>query len=344
MEQVDVIAVVGSCVPERRAYARRLATTGERMLVPAQRLALSADPARDGAALARWAAQPAGALIELPGHTEMTEMIGTLARPDGDTQLTAVVCVADAAHLREDLCRDDYVFRPPHPWQRAEDLGHTASAMLTVSQLEFASMIVLVNWETLSTSELSTTMALVSHLGPQARLRLDHDRIEAPHPGVPYSIGQERPGWIALLNGDHDPHMTDPRVSAFRYENVRPLHPGRLEHLLDQRIEPGEFGAVIRSAGFCRFATRSHVVARWDHVGRMISFDPLGVDDVAGGEETLAIGEDLAVIGVDLDRTALIAALDEATLSDAELAAGPAAWGGFSDPFPVWPTAADRAD
>lgn len=343
MEQVDVIAVVGSCAPERRAYARRLAAASGRMLVPAQRLALSDDPAGDAAALARWAAQPAGALLELPGHTEMTEMIGALARPDGDTRLTAVVCVADAAHLREDLSRDSYAFHPPHPWQRAADVRHRASAMLTVNQLEFASMIVLVNWDALSTIDLSMTMALVSHLSPHARLRLDHDRIEAPHAGTPYSVGQERPGWIALLNGDHDPHMTDARVSAFRYENVRPLHPGRLEHLLDERIEPGEFGTVVRSAGFCRFATRPHLVARWDHIGRMISFDPLGGDEDAG-EEMLAIGEDLAFIGVDLDRAALTAALDEAALSDAELAAGPAAWEGFADPFPAWPTTADRAD
>lgn len=344
MEQVDVIAVVGSCVPERRAYARRLAAASGRMLVPAPRLALSADPASDGAALARWATEPAGALIELPGHTEMTDMIGTLARPDGETRLTAVVCVADAAHLREDLSRDSYAFHPPHPWQSAADVRGKASAMLTVNQLEFASMIVLVNWEILPTSDLSMIMALVSHLSPQARLRLDHDRIEPPRTSTPYAIGQERPGWIALLNDDHDPHMTDPRVRAFRYENVRPLHPGRLEHLLDERIEPGEFGTVVRSAGFCRFATRSHIVARWDHVGRMISFDPLGVDDGTDGEETLAIGEDLAFIGLDLDRTALTAALDETALSDAELAAGPVAWDGFADPFPAWPTAADRAD
>jgi G3E family GTPase len=188
-------------------------------------------------------------------------------------------------------------------------------------------------------------MALVSNLGPRARLRLDHGQTEFRLSGTPYAVGQERPGWVGVLNGEHDPHMSDPHVSAFRYENIRPLHPGRLQELLDERIEPGEFGTVIRSAGFCRFATRPSAVGRWDHVGRMISFDPLGRDDALGaGEDLLALGQDLALIGLDLDREALAVALDHAALSDAELAAGPDAWAGYPDPFPAWPKAAERAE
>lgn len=344
MEQIDVVAVVGSCAPERQRYAKRLAAATGRMFVAAQRLAVSPDPADEAVALAPWAASSAGAVFEFPGRTSMTGLIGTLAGQDAATRLDGVVCVADAAHLLADLGRDTYAFQPRAPWGSGV-ARHTAHAMLAVTQLEYASMIALVNWECVATDELSALMALVSHLSPRARLRLDHDDAGPWHPGHAYAAAQERPGWVCVLNGGPRPHMTDPGVSAFRYENIRPWHPERLHHVLDERIEPGEFGTVVRSAGFCRFATRPRIVGQWDHVGRMISFDPLGTDDaVDEGEDLLSVGQELAVIGLDLDRRALAAALDEAVLTDAELAEGPEAWLRYPDPFPAWPAVADRTE
>ncbi len=345
MEQVDVVAVVGTCAPERLRYAKRLAAMTQRVFVPAYRLALSPDPIDEAAALAPWTDQPAGAVFEFPEIASTTELIGTFARPDGATLLTGVICVADAGHLLEDLQRDDYVVRHPLPWQHSALTHYVAHAMLTVTQLEYASMIALVNWATLTPDELSTVMALVGRLSPQAELRLHREVVEPWRPGVPFAVGQERPGWVGLLNGDHAPQPGDARVSAFRYENIRPLHPGRLQRLLDERIEPGAFGTVVRSAGFCRLASRPHTVAQWDHVGQMISFEPLGRDDELGDdEELLALGQELAVIGIDLDQEGLTAALDEAALSDEELAAGPEAWARFADPFPAWSTAPDRSE
>ncbi|GGF43681.1 hypothetical protein GCM10010922_19030 [Microbacterium sorbitolivorans] len=126
---------------------------------------------------------------------------------------------------------------------------------------------------------------------------------------------------------------------------MRPLHPARLGVLLDERIEPGEFGTLIRSMGFCRLATRPHAVTEWNHVGGMISFDPLGRDDALGDdEEILAVGQELGLIGIDLDVRALTRALDDPALTDEELAAGPAEWAKFADPFPAWPRVAKDAD
>lgn len=339
MDQVDVVAVVGSCAPERERYAARLAALTGRTLIPAQRLEVTPDAAAESVTLARWSAHPAGAAVELPAYTAMTDAIAALADPDGPTRLTGVVCVVDAAHLIDDLLRDSYATHPAFSRLAGRHIAH---ALLTVTHIEFASVVVLVNWQTLPTDRLSTVMSLVCHLGPRARLRLDQGSIEAPRSDGAYGIAQERQGWIALLNGAHDPHMTDPRVSAFRYENVRPMHPGRLQELLDERIEAGEFGAVVRSAGFCRFATRPRVVAEWNHVGRMITFDRIGRDDVlAEDEEMLAIGQELGIIGLDLDREGLERALDDVALTDAELASGPDAWIRFSDPFPDWPVVSE---
>lgn len=342
MDAVGVIAVVGACGPERLRYAKRLAASTNRAFFPASRLAGCPDPAQEAAVLASWTDPAAGAVVELPDEVPATELIGAFADQEERTRLVGLVCVVDAAHLLDDLRRDDYL--PLRDADSGIAAPMTARALLTVMQIEYASTIVFVGWEALPPVELATIMALVSHLSPFARLRLHRRTIEQAQATAPYTPGQSRPGWVSVLNGDFAPHMTDPRVSAFRYEQVRPLHPGRLMTLLD-RIEDGEFGVLVRSAGFCRLATRPHVTAQWEHAGQMFSLNPLAGDDrLADDEELLAVGQDLALIGLRLDPDRLTAALDDAALTDAELAAGPTAWAGFSDPFPLWQTAGDRAD
>lgn len=346
MESIGVIAVVGVCRPERQGYARRLAASTGRALLPASQVAVSPDPAHEAVILAFRKDPATGAVLELPDEVPVTDVIGAFADHEPHARLLGLVCVADAAHLLDDLHRDDHVALRDAESGAAARLE--ASAQLAVTQLEYASTIVLVNWAPLSPEELAVVMALVNHLSPRARLRLHREgtsHLEFLEFDEPYSAGQDRAGWICLLNGDFDPHMTDRRVSALRYEQIRPLHPGRLQHLLDERIEPGEFGLVVRSAGFCRLATRPGVVGQWEHVGRVISLNPLAIDTaLSGDEELLALGQDLAFIGIGLDHAGLAAALDEAALTDDEIVAGPSAWAGFADPFPAWATATDWSE
>ncbi|WP_308122740.1 GTP-binding protein [Microbacterium marinilacus] len=343
MDAVGVIAVVGACGPERLRYAKRLAKLTNRGFFPASRLAGSPDPAQEAAVLSSWTNPAAGAVVELPDEVPATELIGTFGDFDDRTRLLALVCVVDAAHMLDDLHRDDYL--PLRDADSGVAAPLAARAQLTVTQIEYASAIVLVNWKALTPPDLAVVMALLNHLSPHARLRLHRDAIAHLEPGEAYGVEQDRPGWVCFLNDDFDPHMTDPRVSAFRYEQVRPLHPGRFKQLLDDRIEPGEFGDVLRSAGFCRLATRASIVAQWEHVGRVISLNPLAIDDrLEDEEELLALGQDLAFVGLDLDHDGLVTALDEAALTDAEIAAGPTAWGMLPGPFPAWAKAADRSE
>ncbi|MFT4280591.1 GTP-binding protein [Microbacterium sp.] len=341
-DAVDVVAVVGACGPERRRYAQRLAQVTNKTFFPASRLSGSADPGQQAVALASWSDSTAGVVVELPEEVVTTELIGAFAAPEERARLTGLVCVVDATHVLDDLHRDGYV--PLRHTDSETTAPVTARALLTVTQIEYASAIVFVGWEMLGPVELATIMALVSHLSPFARLRLNRQAMEPVHAAGRYTSEQSRPGWASVLNGNFAPHMIDGRVSAFRYEQVRPLHPGRLMAVLD-RIEDGEFGVLVRSAGFCRLATRPHITAQWDHVGQMFSLNPLAADDrLADGEELLAVGQDLAFIGLRVDADRLTAALDGAALTDEELTTGPTAWMGFADPFPDWQIATDRAD
>ncbi|MGO2110337.1 MAG: GTP-binding protein [Pseudoclavibacter sp.] len=336
VNSVEVIAVVGACAPERAEYARWLAETTGRTLVPATRTAAGPDAYSHAVDLASEAglANSVGVVVEFPRASDPIDVIGSMADETGELRLASVVCVADALHLLSDLTRDDDIdaLAPGEP--------AIASALLTARQLEYASTIVFVNWAPLATEDLSIIMALACHLSPRARLRMQGSGAPGPLPGASeYSRAQERPGWVGLLNSEFDPHMTDRRVSAFRYEHLRPAHPGRLRRMLEEQLGAARFGEVIRSAGFCRLATRSQHSAHWEQVGPTISLSP--IDD--GGEsdagvELVAFGQELAIIGIDLDHDGLTAALDAVALTDAELAAGPAAWAEFSDSFPAWPT------
>ncbi|MFD5599613.1 GTP-binding protein [Leucobacter sp. NPDC058333] len=337
MESVEVTVIMGACAPERRGFAERRAAATQAMLLSAARLAASPDPLREAIALVPWSRSTGGVVVEFPADTRATEVIGAFAAESERMSLARIVCVVDAAHFFSDLLRDDYIAARGGP-------PLMARAELLVTQMEYASQIVWVNWEALSTADLSALMALANHIAPSARLRLQQPGPEPEVEATPFPSHQDRAGWIKLLNGEYDTYMTDTRVSAFRYTHERPLQPGRLHEVLDDRIEPGEFGTLVRSAGFCRLATRPQAVASWDHVGRVISFEPVGGDPLTGGAELLAIGQDLALIGLDLDRDAISAALDDAALTDAEFAAGPETWLTFPDPFPEWLTADESLD
>ncbi|MGO1545515.1 MAG: GTP-binding protein [Gulosibacter sp.] len=348
-DPVDLVAVIGTCAPERHAIARSLSTQPNRWLIPAQRLSIVADPLDELLSLTPWASPPERIVAELPASVPVTHAIGALSDIESNVRLREVLCVVDASHLIPDLLREDYLAAAPLQFSR-ENQQFLGRAMLTVTQIEFASTIMLANWEPLSTPDLSTMMALINHLAPQARLRL-HGVDAAPaqdyFKSAPQSAQQDRPGWIALLNDEFAPHMTDARVSAIRYQRIRAFHPKRLHTVLEEQIEAGMFGQVLRSSGFCSFATRPEHIAHWSHVGSMIDFSPAFSEEPPVDAETaqltipeetepLAHGQDLAVIGLDLEHSALIAALDSALLTDEEFTAGPKAWRQFPDPLPQW--------
>jgi len=344
MERGQVLVVVGSCSPERAAYSAWLGVETGGVLVPAGGSVGVVERLDVAASLAGQRGDGSTAVVEFSTKTDLTEVIGAFSGEGGGVDLGGIHCVVDAMHLRRDLESEEYVFR-------ASELNDgtgwlSAQSLLTAVQMEFASEVVLVNWESLPTQELSTVMGLAAALAPVARVRLHSQRgggrwqpseLVRGRGVAPESVEevQQRPGWLRLLNGEHAPRLRDPRVGAFVYENLRPFHPKRLQNVLDRHVETGTFGTVVRSAGFCRFATRPHVVGRWEHVGRMLAFEPLA--RATEEAEVLALGQEIAIIGLDLDRTALTQALDSAVLDDEEFAAGPELWARLDDPFPAWP-------
>lgn len=332
--RVDVVAVVGACAPERQELAARLARAENRVLLPARRMRAEPEVLDQAVTLLGRMRAAQGLVVEHPLETPAMEIIGLLADPTMATRLSAVVCVVDAAHLLDDLEAEDFV-----PLQ--DGAHHAARAELMVQQIEYASDIVLVNTSGLPAHRLRTLEALLSALSPRATVRRDGGVSDGwPRRSTEYSQEQTRAGWICQLNGDFAPEVTTEDVTVMRYDQLRPFHPGRLHAVLETFFFERGAGQVLRSAGFCRLATRPHVTAQWDHVGAGFALEPVSFDhQMREEDEVLAFGQDVAVVGLGLDTRRLTAALDEAALDDDELAAGPMAWSTFPDPFPDWHTA-----
>lgn len=314
MEKVDVIAVLGACTAERRAYADNL----QRSLLK------HSSPVK---------------VLDIPASTPTQDVVGELADPDAETLLKAVVCIVDAAHCLRDLAADDFVTTKFN--NKGETVECAPRALLTATHMEYASHIVLVNWESMPTHELPTLMGLISYMAPSAALTLaqECDAVDSANAfaGSAYSRERQQPGWVAAMNNEFRPHITDNRISSFRYEELRPFHPERLKNFLDHRLGVGEFGLVMRSAGFCRFATRARSVLQWDHVGQTIAFHHMAEETgLAPDSEVLVLGQDLLFFGPDIHHFALQRALDECLLTDEELQTSPETWSRFVDPFPVW--------
>lgn len=323
MSTTDITLVTGHRSGSRRAAAAEIAHTHGKICVPVPRTAATEPWAQHAAAGGE------GIIAELSHDAAVESTIAGLA-DDPHSALTEVICVVEATTFIEDILDDEYF-----TVESTSPALYVARALRLVQHIEHASALLVTEWTGLATRDLSILLAVLSHLAPAARIRLSGSAPDAPP--TTWSESAHQPGWVHMLNAEHRPHMTDLRVRAFRYEQIRPFHPGRLSELLQTRFGDGEFGAVIRSAGFCRLATRPGIVGGWEHVGQMISLAPLARDS-SPGCDPLSVGQEIAFIGIDLDIPSLRRAFDAATLTDDELIAGPEAWARFDDPFPEWAT------
>lgn len=340
MDIAHLTLVSGACAAERYRYARRLSAALGVAYVAVDTPGAGVPEAIYAAALAA-STGSRDMVLAVPVGVRTDEFIGAVHAPGSPLHLDAAVCVVDAADIADELRDERWV---PFP-SGEETLDLVAHAALVATQIEFASTIAVVNWEPLPSEGVNLLLDTLTALAPTASLRLVGEETPQREPVEHFGPLQERPGWIALLNGE-DAHLgrRDARVGGLRYERAFGFHPGRLALAL-KAIGEGAHGDVVRSSGFCHLATRPGVTARWDHVGRMLTLQPLVVDaDTAATGEVLALGQDVAFMGVNLDSEGLCAELDAALLSTEEWLAGPSAWAALEDSFPAWPEARSDAE
>ncbi len=313
-------------------------------------------------------------LIENTGIGEPMPVAATFTFADEDgrslgdvARLDTMVTVVDAPRFLADWhSRDDLRDRPV---LGAESEDERTIADLLADQVEFADVLVLNKTDLVSDAERGVLRAILRRFNTEAAI------VETTHGRVPLDLvfdthrfdfarAEAAPGWAKALADEQLPETEEYGIGSFVYRARRPFHPARLVAALSQAT-PG----LLRSKGFCWLATRHDVVGGWAQAGESVALGPAGTwfashgacpspetaqdDDERRELERLADRwhpdwgdrrQEIVFIGRGLDRAALVARLDAALLTPAELALGPAAWRAFDDPLPTWTVVTDDDD
>jgi G3E family GTPase len=261
-------------------------------------------------------------------------------------RLDTMVTVVDAAAFPRDLeaaadLRDRGL--------EIDETDDRTVADLLIDQVEFADVIVLNKTDLVAPRELRSLRELLCRINPGARLV--EARFGAVAPELVLGTGRfdferaaQAPGWLRTLRGEEVPETEEYGIGSFLYTAERPFHPERLWRLLDQ----GQRG-VVRAKGFFWIASRPERVLHLSQAGGLCRIEPAGgwwtEEDLAeegmvGVDVPLEVDEgerrqELVFIGTEMDRAAIVADLDAALLSDAELLLGERAWRVLPDPFPM---------
>lgn len=294
-------------------------------------------------------------LIESTGISEPLPVAATFAVRDTDgssladvAPLDTMVTVVDAGSLVNDFSSTDLLA------DRGESLGaqdQRALVDLITEQLEFANVIILNKIDRLDAEGRRTANALVRALNPTARI------VEANWGHVPldsildtglfdFEQAQRAPGWARELRGEHTPETDAYGIKSFVYRARRPFHSARFMKLLNS-----EWPGVVRSKGFFWLATRHDWVGELSSAGGMLQHKPIGFWWAAAPPEERARaplqirdwdpefgdrGQEIVIIGMEMDEARLRRRLDACLLTDTEMAKGPARWRHLPDPFPAW--------
>lgn len=299
-------------------------------------------------------------LIESTGISEPLPVAETFTFTDDNghslgevARLDTLVTVVDALNFRVDFDSIDDLLQRGIALDEEDDRD---VVRLLLDQVEFANVLVIAKCDLVDEPRLGELEALLRHLNPTARI------VRAVQGMLPLAEvldtkrfnqewAAEHPNWLIVKRGEETTETEEYGFGSFVFEARRPFHADRLMSLVEQDGLAG----VIRSKGVVWLATRHDRAGEWSHAGHVFSLHPAGMwaaatsrEDWPDDGEFLAEIEEawaepwgdrrieLVLIGQYLDQERITAALDECLLTDEELAAGPAVWAAWDDPFSVW--------
>ena len=268
-------------------------------------------------------------------------------------RLDTMVTVVDACNFLRDYSSRDSLAG------RGESLGEEDQRTvvdLLIEQIEFCDVIVLNKIDLVSEAERDRLTAILGSLNPRARIefaafgQVPLDRVLDT--GLfDFEEAARAPGWLQELRGTHTPESDEYGIRSFVYRARRPFHPSRFADLVGS-----DWPGVVRSKGFFWLASHPAWAGTWSQAGAVARHGPAGhwwaavpSERWPQDPESLALirsnwdeavgdaRQELVLIGLDMDETALRARLDACLLSDAEMAQGPPVWSSWPTPLPGWP-------
>ncbi|MCC5829199.1 MAG: zinc metallochaperone GTPase ZigA [Phycisphaeraceae bacterium] len=298
-------------------------------------------------------------LIESTGISEPLPVAQTFSFTDEQdyslrdlTRLDTMVTVVDALNFFTDYDSAQTLHERDRSVNPEDD---RTIVDLLVDQVEFANVIIISKTDLVDADRLERLEGILRHLNPEARIirtvKGDIDLNQVLNTGL---FDMERAsmsaGWIRELNGQHTPETEEYGIRSMVYRRRAPFHPRRLMDLLERGL-PG----VVRSKGYLWIASRPAYVGVWSQAGQSLQVDRAGHwfcavprEQWPEDEETRAwidehwdpeVGDcrqELVFIGIGIEPSTLESMLDQALLTDEEMAQGPEGWLKFEDPFPSW--------
>ncbi len=303
-------------------------------------------------------------LIESTGISEPMPVAETFTFEDEsgralDTvaRLDTMVTVVDAFTFLNDVAEGETLAARRQALSEADE--RTVSDLL-IDQVEFADVIILNKADLVGDNHLDRIESLIRTLNPAAEVvRSTRGRVPLPliiNAGrFDFERAAMAPGWLQELRGTHVPETEEYGIGSFAFRARRPFHPARFWSVVHEHLE-----GVVRSKGVFWLATRHDLVGNWSQAGPNCHAEPLGFwwaaaerstwpDDAETRAEIEAAWcepygdrrQELVFIGMAMDEAHIRGSLERALLTDAELAAGPATWSAFPDPFTPWAVAED---
>jgi len=300
-------------------------------------------------------------VIESTGISEPLPVAETFTFADEDgvclsdvANLDTMVTVVDAINFLKDYDEAKYL------QDTEESLGEEderSVADLLVDQVEFADVILISKTDLAKPAEIDRLTAILRTLNTDAKIvpiaqgQVNIDDVLST--GLfDFERAQLAPGWLKEMRGEHVPETEEYGIGSFSYEARRPFHPEKFYQLLHST---DRFGKLIRSKGYFWLATRPEFAGQWSQAGGIARYGFAGMfwkatpkNHWPTDKEYLEsiekqwvepfgdMRQELVFIGQSLDKAAMIEALDQCLLTDAELLQGKAYWATLKDPFPIW--------
>ena len=213
---------------------------------------------------------------------------------------------------------------------------------LLVDQIEFANVIILNKTDLISETQLQYLVATLTKLNPVAKIitsvlsKVDPKEIINTRL-FDYEEAETSAGWMRELEGIHTPETEEYGISSFVYRNEKPFHPQRFwKYIRDEFPQ-----TIIRSKGLFWIASRQDQALNWSQAGGSMKAEGAGVwwasmpfsermkfqnfmDNQAIIEErwTMEFGDrlnELVIIGIHLDETAVRTSLDSCICNEEEI-------------------------
>ena len=300
-------------------------------------------------------------VIESTGISEPLPVAETFTFSDEDgvslsdiATLDTMVTVVDAVNFLKDYDQAKYL------QEAGESLGEDderSVADLLVDQVEFADVILINKTDLVQADELERLKAIIKVLNTHAKIiSIKNGNVEIDAvlntQLFDFQRAEQAPGWLKEMRGEHIPETEEYGIASFNYMARRPFNPEKFYQLLHSTEQ---FGKLIRSKGYFWLATRPHFCGQWSQAGGIARYGFAGMfwkaipkKDWPTDDESLKeiekqwvepfgdMRQELVFIGQNLDKPAMINALNNCLLSEDELLRGRDFWVTLNDPFPTW--------